>query len=74
MLTLADEFRGTAPERSLLLSFKANLAFVERRLLPDLQRTGAAAVTLLVDHASNQQSFADPPGGGSFARALTQEG
>jgi hypothetical protein len=67
MLSLAEEFRATAPERSLLLTFEANLAFVERRLLADLQRTGAGAVTLIVDHASNQQSFAD-------ASALTRVG
>jgi hypothetical protein len=61
MLSFEAEFLSSEllAERSLLLCFEASLPYFERALLPGLQRAGAGAVTLLVDHRDLAQSHAD---------------
>src|SRR6185437_9366309 len=45
------------PERSLMMAYCSDLAYFERLILPHLQKEGAAAVTVLLDHAEYQNCF-----------------
>jgi hypothetical protein len=59
MIALEEIVSLVKPESSLLMSYCANLSFFERDLLPHLQRVGAGTVTVLLDEAEYDSTFAD---------------